>query len=92
MNLDEEKDINVTFPENYGGDLAGKEAVFKVKIKVIRETRLPELDDDFAQDISEFDTMEEYSENLLKKIKEAGKASDSHFKSDFWRKLSLICK
>ena len=87
MNLDGEKDINVTFPENYGGDLAGKEAVFKVKIKVIRETRLPELDDDFAQDISEFDTMEEYSENLLKKIKEeAGKASDSHFKSGLLEK------
>lgn len=89
MKLDEEKDINVTFPENYGGELSNKAAVFKIKIKTVRETQLPELDDDFAQDISEFDTMKEYSENLLNRMKEeAENISLSQFRSELLEKAS----
>ena len=57
-NSGEEVEVNVTFPEEYQAeDLAGKPAVFKVKINEIKGKELPELDDDFAQDISEFDTL-----------------------------------
>lgn len=57
---DEERDVKVTFPEQYHAeDLAGKEAVFKCKVHEIKEQEMPELDDDFAKDVSEFDTLEE---------------------------------
>lgn len=63
--IDEEFDVNVTFPEEYHAeDLAGKPAVFKVKIHEIKETEVPELDDEFAKDVSEFDTLAEYKEDL----------------------------
>ncbi len=69
-----ETEVNVTFPEEYhSADLAGKPAVFKCTIKKIEVKELPELDDDFAQDVSEFDTMEEYKEDV-KKTLEAKKA------------------
>ncbi len=69
MNLDEERDINVTFPENYGAEeLAGKPAVFHVKVKEIQYKEIPEADDEFASEVSEFDTMEEYREDLRQKI------------------------
>lgn len=69
-NLDEETAINVTFPEEYhAADLAGKEAVFEVKIKAIKEKELPELDDEFAAEVSEFDTLEEYKEDIKEKIR-----------------------
>ena len=68
-NVDEEFDVNVTFPAEYhAADLAGKEAVFKVKIHAITKVELPELDDDFAKDISEFDTFDEYKADLKAKI------------------------
>ena len=68
----EELEVNVTFPEEYHAeDLAGKDAVFKVKIKEIKEKELPELDDDFAQDVSEFDTLDEYKESIKATIKES---------------------
>jgi len=67
----EEVDVNVTFPEDYHTkDLAGKPALFKVKIKEIKYKELPELNDDFAQDVSEFDTLDEYKESIKAKIKE----------------------
>lgn len=67
----EEVDVEVTFPEDYGQeDLAGKDAVFAVKINSVKEKELPELDDEFAKDISEFDTIEEYKEDLRSKMKE----------------------
>lgn len=67
----EEVDVNVTFPEDYHvKDLAGKPALFKVKIKEIKFKELPELDDDFAQDVSEFDTLDEYKESIKATIKE----------------------
>ncbi|MBE6533738.1 MAG: trigger factor [Ruminococcaceae bacterium] len=68
-NIDEEFDVNVTFPEEYhAADLAGKPAVFKVKIHAITKVELPELDDEFAKDISEFDTFDEYKNDLKAKI------------------------
>ena len=68
-NIDEEFDVNVTFPAEYHAeDLAGKESVFKVKIHAITKVELPELDDDFAKDVSEFDTFDEYKADLKAKI------------------------
>ncbi len=61
----EEFDVNVTFPEDYqAADLAGKPAVFKCKLNGIKETELPELDDEFASEVSEFDTLDEYKTDL----------------------------
>ncbi len=76
--IDEEFDVNVTFPEEYHAEeLAGKPAVFKVKIHKIEKTELPELDDEFAKDVSEFDTLAEYKEDLksdlLRKAEEKAK-------------------
>ncbi|GAA0397108.1 trigger factor [Paenibacillus motobuensis] len=63
------KDVTVTFPETYHAEeLAGKEAVFKVKVHEIKRKQLPELDDEFAKDVSEFDTLDEYKEDLKKQI------------------------
>ncbi len=75
MNIGEEKEINVTFPEDYHAEnLKGKPATFKVSVKEIKEKQLPELDDDFAQDVSDFDTLAEYKEDLKKKIAERKEA------------------
>lgn len=72
MNPGEEKDITVTFPEQYHSEeLAGKEAVFHVKVNAIEETILPEADDEFAKDVSEFDTIEELRADKRKKLEEA---------------------
>ena len=66
-----EKDVEVTFPEEYHApDLAGKSAVFHVEVLGNKEKQLPEIDDDFAQDTTEFDTLEEYKND----IKEIGRA------------------
>lgn len=68
-NTGEEVEVNVTFPEDYhASDLAGVPAMFKVKIHEIKTNEMPELDDEFAQDVSEFDTFEEYKENVKKNI------------------------
>lgn len=70
-NLGEDVEVNVTFPEGYHVDeLKGKPALFKVKIKEIQKKELPELDDDFAQDVSDFDTLDEYKADVEKKILE----------------------
>lgn len=69
MNVGEEKDLDVTFPEDYHAEeLAGKAAVFHVKVNGITETQLPALDDDFAKDISEFDTLDEYKKDIRAKL------------------------
>ena len=74
--IDEEFDVNVTFPEEYhAADLAGKEAVFKVKIHAITKVELPELDDDFAKDVSEFDTFAEYKADVKAKIEKRHEAA-----------------
>lgn len=69
---DEDFSINVKFPEDYGTkDLAGKDAVFEIKIHEIKEKELPELDDEFVKDISEFDTLKEYKEDVKAKLLES---------------------
>lgn len=71
MEIDEERDVNVKFPEQYHAEnLAGKDATFKVKLHEIKEKILPELDDEFAKDVSEFDTLEDYKKDLQKVVKE----------------------
>ncbi len=70
-NIDEEFTINVTFPENYQmEELAGKPAEFRIKLHEIKATELPDLDDDFAKDTSEFDTLDEMKADLKKKLEE----------------------
>jgi len=67
----EEVDVNVTFPEQYhAADLAGKPALFKVKINDITTKELPKLDDEFASDVSEFETLDEYKEDIKKRLEE----------------------
>lgn len=68
--VDEEFEVNVTFPEEYEPSLAGKDAVFKCKIHEIKVKELPELDDEFAKDVSEFDTLDELKADLKKQISE----------------------
>lgn len=76
MKVDEEKDINVTFPEDYQAeDLAGQEVVFTVKLHEVKEKEMPALDDEFAKDVSEFDTLEELKADLRKKEEESREAS-----------------
>ena len=70
-NIGEEAEIHVTFPEQYQAEeLQGKPAMFKVTVKEIKMKELPELDDDFAQDVSEFDTVDEYKDDLKAKLLE----------------------
>ena len=66
----DEKDINITFPKEYVDELAGKDVVFHVVLNGITFPELPELDDDFAQDVSEFDTLDEYKADLRKNLEE----------------------
>jgi len=74
-NIGEEAEINVTFPENYHAkDLAGKPAVFKVVIKELKRKELPELDDEFAGEVSEFETLEEYKADIRAKLSETKQA------------------
>ena len=73
-NIGDEFDVNVTFPEDYGAkELAGKEAVFKVKLHEIKVKELPTVDDEFAKDVSEFDTLKELKADLKKKALERKK-------------------
>ena len=79
MNIGEEKDLNVTFPEKYHSEeLAGKAAVFHVKVNSITETQLPALDDDFAKDISEFDTLDEYKADIRAKLEAQAAERDNN--------------
>ena len=69
MELENEKEIKVTFPKEYfSKDLAGKDATFKVKLHDIKKKELPELDDEFAKDVSEFDTLEELKKSIKEKL------------------------
>ena len=73
--IDDLVDVNVTFPEEYHAEeLKGKPAVFKVKVNEIKVRELPELDDDFASEVSEFDTLAEYKEDIKAKLVEKSKA------------------
>ena len=68
MKAGDEKDIDITFPEDYTADLAGKAVVFKVKLHEVKEKQVPALDDEFAKDVSEFDTLKDLKADLKKKI------------------------
>ncbi len=82
MNIGEEKDIDVTFPEDYQDDLAGKPAVFHVVLNDLKEKIMPELDDEFVKDVSEFDTMEELRSDIRTRFeKEKAESVESAFKS-----------
>lgn len=79
----EDVEVNVTFPEEYqAAELAGKPAVFKVKIHEVKTKELPELDDEFAQDVSEFDTLAEYKEDVKKKLADRKEADARRAKED----------
>lgn len=76
MKAGEEKDVRVTFPEDYHAeDLKGKEAVFACKVNAIQRKELPEADDEFAQDVSEFDTLEEYKQDIVRRLTEEKEAA-----------------
>ncbi len=78
-NVGEDVDVNVSFPEDYGkDDLSGKPALFKVTIKEIKVKELPTVDDEFAKDISEFDTLDEYKKDLRNKLEEAANHKAEH--------------
>ncbi len=78
-----ETDVNVTFPEDYqAAELAGRAAVFKCTVKEIKEKELPELDDEFVSEVSEFDTLEEYKEDIRKKLEEKKAAEAANAKED----------
>lgn len=82
MNIGEERDIDVTFPENYKEDMAGKPAVFHVKLNAVKEEIRPELDDEFVKDVSEFETMDELRADIRERFtKEKGESIASSFKS-----------
>ena len=81
--IGKEVEVNVTFPENYHSeDLAGKPAVFKVTVKDIKEKELPELDDEFASEVSEFETLAEYKEDVKKKLEERKTANAKSIKEN----------
>ena len=74
MKAGDEKDIDITFPEDYTPELAGAAVVFKVKVNEVKEKQEPEVDDEFAKDVSEFDTLEEFKKDLGEKLKERRQA------------------
>ncbi|MBR0351805.1 MAG: trigger factor [Oscillospiraceae bacterium] len=83
MKIGEEKEIDITFPEDYVEDLAGKAVVFKVKLNSLTVNELPEADDEFAKDVSEFDTLEEYKADLRKTIEQRRKdQADGAFRTE----------
>jgi len=80
MSAGEEKDIDITFPEDYHAELAGKAVVFHVKCNKVTTTNVPELDDEFAKDVSEFETLEELKQDIYNKaLEKAQKQIDSAF-------------
>ena len=82
MTAGEEKDINITFPENYTPELAGKPVVFHVKLNKVTVTNVPALDDEFAKDVSEFETLEELKADIrAKALESAEKQAASAFEN-----------
>ncbi|MEG0914319.1 MAG: trigger factor [Christensenellaceae bacterium] len=70
MKAGDTKDISVKFPDEYAPELAGKDAVFEIVMQTVKEKELPEIDDDFAQDVSEFETLADYKKDIKKKLKD----------------------
>jgi trigger factor len=87
-NLNDEVEVNVTFPEDYHSeDLKGKAAVFKVKINEIKLKQLPEINDEFASDVSEFETLDEYKADIRVKLTEQAQAkADRKYEEDIIKK------
>ena len=82
MSAGEEKDINITFPENYHEELAGKTVVFHVKVNKVTETIVPAMDDEFAKDVSEFDTLEALKADIrAKALERAEKTAQTNFET-----------
>lgn len=94
MMPEEERDITVKFPEEYQAEeLKGKDAVFHVKIHEIKEKELPDLDDEFAKDVSEFDSLDEYKADLKQKLQDnADEQSKTTMKNDLVKKISENAK
>ena len=91
MNIGEERDINVTFPEEYQAkELAGKAAVFHVKLNSISYKEMPEINDDFAKDVSEFDTLDEYKADIEKRIGEQEKNAAEQDRTD--KIIEKVCE
>ena len=89
MKAGEEKDIDITFPENYHEDLAGKAVVFKVKVHEVKEKEVPAMDDEFAKDVSEFDTLKDLKADLKKKItEERQKDADRAFEENLMNQVA----
>ena len=89
MKAGEEKDIDITFPENYHEDLAGKAVVFKVKVHEVKEKEVPAMDDEFAKDVSEFDTLKDLKADLKKKItEERQKDADRVFEENLMNQVA----
>lgn len=88
-NTGDDCEVNVTFPENYqAAELAGKPALFKVKIKKIQEKELPELNDEFAEEVSEFDTLSEYKEDVRKKLADQKEeAAKGEYRTEVLKKI-----
>ena len=83
MNVGEEKEINVTFPKEYfSKNLAGKPAMFKVKLNELKKKELPELDDEFAKDVSEYDTLKELKQSIKEKLEKQFKDREKYEKED----------
>ena len=83
MKVDEEKDLNLKFPDEYfSKDLAGKDVVFKVKVNEIKKKELPKIDDEFAKDVSEFDTLEELKNSIKEKLENQNKERERIEKED----------
>ena len=74
----DEKDLDITFPEDYHADLAGKAVVFKVKVHEVKEKQLPTVDDEFAKDVSEFDTLADFKKDLAAKLTERREDQAKH--------------
>ena len=91
MKIDEEKDIKVKFPDEYfSKDLAGKDAVFKVKLHEIKAKELPKMDDDFAKDVSEFDTIAELKADIKKNLEEQNEHRAKHEIED--KAIEAVCE
>ena len=89
MKAGEEKDIDITFPEDYQKDLAGKKVVFHVKVNEVKFKELPKLDDDFAKDVSEFDTLDELKADVKKQLEaDRQKAVDVAFENALIEKVA----
>ena len=91
MKIDEEKDIKVKFPDEYfSKDLAGKDAIFKIKVHEIKKKELPKLDDEFAKDASEFDTLEELKKSIKEKLEEENAEKQKYETED--AVIKEVCK